>query len=216
MSELARRVTRTSQGRRCMPPSPSPRPPRGRTAHRSTRLGNHRFSIGGGTKATVRRRLHEALRARSGPPISRAGLGREATDEEIAREDQHGNDAVILPPETWNADRDQVAELLTQPRSTAQQARCAGSTAAGSDGFAHGCSGGAKPAAGDAGRVQRLRIAALRRVSLGLVPGRASGRRVLQTMPAKALRTDRPDGGVAPRYVTGGRRAVPGAPEPEH
>jgi hypothetical protein len=49
-----------------MPPLPSPRPPRGRTAHRLTRLGNPRFSIGGGTKATVRRRLHEALRGRSG------------------------------------------------------------------------------------------------------------------------------------------------------
>ncbi len=31
-------------------------------------------------------------------------------------------------------------------------------------------------------------------------------------MSAKALRTDRPDGGVAPRYVTAGRIAVPGAP----
>ena len=119
---------------------------------------------------------------------------------------------MILPPETWNANRDQVAGLLTRPRSTAQQARCAGSTAAGRRWIAHGCSGGARPAAGDGGRVQRLRIAALRRVSLRVVPGRVSGRRVLQTMPAKARRTDRPDGGVAPRYVTGGRRAVPGAP----
>ena len=80
--------------------------------------------------------------------------------------------------------------------------------------IAHGCSGGAAPAAGDGGRVQRLRIAALRRVSLGVVPGRVSGRRVLQTMPAKALRTDRPDGGVAPRYVTGGTAGCPWGPRP--
>ena len=64
MSQLARRVTRTSQGRRYMPPSLSPRPPRGRTARRLTRPGNPRFSIGGGTKATVERRLHKALPGR--------------------------------------------------------------------------------------------------------------------------------------------------------
>jgi hypothetical protein len=79
--------------------------------------------------------MHEALRGRSGPaPISRAGLGREATDEEIAREDQHGDDAVILLPETWNAVRDQVAELLTRPRSTRSRRDVLARPAAGWDG----------------------------------------------------------------------------------
>ena len=41
-----------------------------------------------------------------------ARLGCEATDEEIVEEDQHGNDALILPPETWDAVRDRVSELL--------------------------------------------------------------------------------------------------------
>jgi hypothetical protein len=41
-----------------------------------------------------------------------ARLGREATDEEIVEEDQHEEDALILPAETWEAVRDRVAELL--------------------------------------------------------------------------------------------------------
>jgi hypothetical protein len=41
-----------------------------------------------------------------------ARLGREATDEEIVEADQHGDDALILPSETWEAVRDRVADLL--------------------------------------------------------------------------------------------------------
>jgi hypothetical protein len=41
-----------------------------------------------------------------------ARLGREATDQEIVDQDQHGDDVLILPPETWLAVRERVAELL--------------------------------------------------------------------------------------------------------
>ena len=45
-------------------------------------------------------------------PLESDRLGREATDEEIVEEDQHGDDALILPSETWEAVRDRVADLL--------------------------------------------------------------------------------------------------------
>jgi hypothetical protein len=42
-----------------------------------------------------------------------AGLARERTDEEVAAQDHHGEDAFVLPPETWEAIRDgDVADLL--------------------------------------------------------------------------------------------------------
>jgi hypothetical protein len=46
-----------------------------------------------------------------GRPGATTAIGR-PPDEKIAQEDQHGDDAVILPPETWEAVRDRVAELL--------------------------------------------------------------------------------------------------------
>jgi hypothetical protein len=60
-----------------------------------------------------------------------ARLGREATDEEIVEEDQHGEDVVILPPGRGRPFGTGSRSCWTRPRSTVSTEQSSGSTGVG-------------------------------------------------------------------------------------